>query len=178
MVREGDAAALSLLNAEGLLPERRALELCRLIVSYDDTEQSRLPLLQKGGESYGAIVASEGLSSARPEWRTPSALDENLSVRRAVAARYALGLEKPFALVVEAAEMFAAPYGLAVVHYADGQAVHQDADGVLRKVHIALGSLLLSAGPPCMQLVLCGGAEGEDGLGRLAELAGVRVQHV
>lgn len=178
VVQEGNAAALSLLGAEGLLPERRPLELRRLIISYDDTEQNSPSGLRKGSESYGAIMASEGLSSAQPEWRTPSALDENLSVRRAVAARYALGLEKPFALVVEAAEMFAAPSGFAVVHYAGGQAVHQDADGVLRKVHVPLGSLLLSAGPPCVQLVLRGGAEGDDGLERLAELAGVPVQHL
>ncbi|MFC7551038.1 hypothetical protein ACFQU7_00045 [Pseudoroseomonas wenyumeiae] len=103
-------------------------------------------------------------------------LAEAASARHAVAARMALGLEQPFLLVVGKARPWNATLcpGASAVRYADGEASHQDADGIDRRVPMPVAALLLSRDPPCCHLLLGAAPEPlREGLAALAAMAGV-----
>ena len=123
------------------------------------------------GLSLGPLPAPGGPEPDAVRWSgVAELLAEAASARRGVAARQALGLEQPFALVVGDAS-FAEAGSMPMVRYRDGEATHQDADGQWRTLAMPIGWLLLSAAPACRMLVTVGTADAA--LIELATLAGV-----
>ncbi|MFD1109812.1 glycosyltransferase [Pseudoroseomonas ludipueritiae] len=181
----GPAAALRLRSAGLLLPEPWPIDLS---ATSGAMEPPRTRWLHQHAGRYAALVATRG--GPLPPGLPPRAavtgamilapaaalLAEAASARHAVAARMALGLEQPFLLVVGEARPWDAATcpGAATVRHTDGEASHQDADGIQRRVPVPVAALLLSRDPPCCHLLLGTGPEPlRDGLVALASLAGV-----
>lgn len=179
-------AALRLRSAGLLLPEPWPIDLS---ATPGAMEPPRARWLARRAGGYAALAATQG-SSPLPPGLPPSAplteamvlapaatlLAEAASARHAVAARMALGLEEPFLLVVGEARPWdpAVCPAAAVVRHADGEASHQDADEVQRRVPVPVAALLLSREPPCRHLLLGAVPDGlREGLAALAPLAGV-----
>jgi hypothetical protein len=184
----GPAGALRLRSAGLLWPEPWPIDLSARPMPM---EPPRVRWLTRHAGGYAALAAARGgqpLPPGLPPFAPPSEvmalapaaglLAEASSARHAVAARMALGLEQPFLLVVGQARPWDAALcpGAATVRHTDGEASHQDADGIQRRVPVPVAALLLSREPPCRHLLL--GAVPEDlrdGLVALASLAGVPV---
>ncbi|MDB5369528.1 MAG: hypothetical protein JWP20_1086, partial [Roseomonas sp.] len=107
-----------------------------------------------------APLRREGRPLPSPRASAPSAalstlLREAGSMRRNAASRQALGLVRPYILLVGAAAPVPAnaPPGVALVRYEDGIASQQDADGVGRRVAMPLAALVLASDPPCLRII-------------------------
>lgn len=182
----GAATALRLCSARLLLPEPWPVDLS---AGAPPAEAPRLRWLAHHAAGYAALAAPSGAGPLPPGLPpfalasevmalAPAAamLAEAASARHAVAARMALGLEQPFLLVVGEAQPWDAALcpGAAVVRCADGEASHQDADGIQRCVMMPVAALLLSRAPACRHLLLGAmPARLRDGLMGLATLAGI-----
>jgi hypothetical protein len=185
-VTAGPAAALRLLSAGLLLPEPWPVDLSAGVATPASPRDHGL-LRQAAGY---AALATQPDSGPLPPGLPPFAplnevmalapaaalLAEAASARHAVAAGMALGLEEPFLLVVGEARPWDADLcpGAALVRYQDGEAIHQDADGIERRVRMPVAGLLLSRQPPCRHLLLGAAPEAlRDGLAAVAARAGV-----
>ncbi|MFC7554259.1 glycosyltransferase [Pseudoroseomonas wenyumeiae] len=179
-------AALRLRSAGLLLPEPWPIDLS---AGAEPMAAPRARWLARHAGRYAALAPMRGDTPLPPglpplapvtEAMTlaPAAalLAEAASARHAVAARMALGLEQPFLLVVGKARPWNATLcpGASAVRYADGEASHQDADGIDRRVPMPVAALLLSRDPPCCHLLLGAAPEPlREGLAALAAMAGV-----